>query len=965
MKKQFTFAAFCGIALATSVAGATDPAEEYKNVLGEGASHATLTVTWGDGHSIDNLASAVKFDGEATVASIIAEALKSDPRFYALQDSEGTIVAYGFDTDGDNSAAVPVDGTALELTDGVATAEADADLTTAAGSALYDHWCVNSNKSVWAVEINGAEASLASAILDGDAVSLVYGSAETGEAFYLRPADQEGVWMAPTVAFDTAVDYTESTSGTKTFKKTVPFIANIIDRSTLYSSYVAFHVYAEDGVTDATTMGVSGNYRYGKDGNNMSATITVTAAGNTVIEPYIQRGSYGNVQETPTDEPTKVTVTVANPVTGIRWEGWPADGVFELLDMVAFRAYVEPDNADFTTINYETSDPKNAVVFVNSRYPVDMLNCFKVGEYTITAKTPDGSISDAKEFTVADRDRTPSDDGYTDGIFWLNEEWYGHANGSINYIKPDGSIMHHAYEMQNPGMGFGATSQYAILYGGKLIVMSKQAKDPGDPRTGGGRLVVIDAYTMKRLASWDELSSTTGGDGRACVGVTPHKVYIGAAGGIGILNLDNLTYTPDAISDMPTGGSSYSKQYGDMVSDGKYVYIVRQSDGLVIIDSENDKYVKTIANTGIQGVTRTADGRIWFVDLKSSKSTLYNVDTETLEVAEQYVLPGTVSCDWGSWRSTKFFAAKRSNKLFWASMVGSSWSPSAAQLYMWDMDADTTPESLTPIIESTDDRWPMHDIYEDKAVKQVPYGSMCFDDRTDKLLWACAMQPKINTDYMYTWYNYTDIESGDIESVRVYPDYFYFPALPMIPDKHLPALVNPDMRVEMAMSAEEPTEIDLYEAIDDMDGANKFINFSLVSEPAATDSEAATNPVSAEILDGKLLLTPQALGETSVKLIAESNGREAEISIPVTVTDSGSSIANTAADMDGKMFDFDGRVLTLSGYEGVTVGIYDINGREAMRITPDSSYYSCALDLPAGVYALSADGGHRFKFMVK
>lgn len=49
----------------------------------------------------------------------------------------------------------------------------------------------------------------------------------------------------------------------------------------------------------------------------------------------------------------------------------------------------------------------------------------------------------------------------------------------------------------------------------------------------------------------------------------------------------------------------------------------------------------------------------------------------------------------------------------------------------------------------------------------------------------------------------------------------------------------------------------------------------------------------------------------------------------------------------------------------MTVGIYDINGREAMRITPDSSYYSCALDLPAGVYALSADGGHRFKFMVK
>lgn len=965
MKKQFTFATFCGLALAASVAGATESAEQYKNVLGEGSSHATLTVTWGDGHSIDNLTSAVKFDGEATVASIIAEALKSDPRFYALSDSEGTIVAYGFDTDGDNSAAVTIGDTALELTDGVATAEAEADLTTAAGSALYDHWCVNTDEAVWTVKINGAEATLASPILDGAAISLVYGSAETGEAFYLRPADQEGVWMAPTVAFDTAVDYTESTSGTKTFKKTVPFIANIIDRSTLYSSYVAFHVYAEDGVTTSTTMSVSGNYRYGKDGNNMSATVTVRAAGNAVIEPYIQRGSYGNVQETPTDEPTKVTVNVANPVTGIRWEGWPENGTFELLDMVSFRAYVEPEDADFQTLSYESSDPTYAKVFVNSRYPVDMLNCFKEGEYTLTAKVPDGSVSDTKTFTVVDRDRTPSDDEYKDGIFWLNEEWFGHANGSINYIKADGTLMHHAYEMQNKNMGFGATSQFAILYAGKLIVMSKQQKDGGDPRDGGGRLVVADAYTLKRLASWDVISNASAGDGRACVGVNPHKVYIGACGSIGVLNLDDLTYDPEGVTGLPSDGATYSKQYGDMACDGKYVYVVRQSTGLVVIDAETDEFVKTIENTGIQGVTRTADGRVWFVDYKSPQSTIYSVDPETLEVADQYVLPGTVSCDWGSWRSTKFFAAKRSNKLFWATMVGSSWSPSAAQLYMWDMDVDATPESLTPIIESTDDRWPMHDIYEDKTVKQVPYGSMGFDDRTNKLLWACSMQPKINTDYMYTWYNYTDIETGDIESVRIYPDYFYFPALPMIPDKHLPALVNPDMKVELTMGVEEPAQIDLYEAIDDMDGANKFINFSLVSEPAATDGEAATNPVSVELVDDKLLLTPQALGETSVKLIAESNGREAEISIPVTVSDSGSSITNTAADMDGKMFDFDGRVLTLSGYEGVTVGIYDINGREAMRITPDSSYYSCALDLPAGVYALSADGGHRFKFMVK
>lgn len=101
----------------------------------------------------------------------------------------------------------------------------------------------------------------------------------------------------------------------------MPIIANVITKDKLYGQYIAFHVYAADGVTTANTISVSGNYRYGKDGNNMSANVTVTAGGNAVIEPYIQRGSYGNITETPTDERTSVEVTVANPVTGIRWEG--------------------------------------------------------------------------------------------------------------------------------------------------------------------------------------------------------------------------------------------------------------------------------------------------------------------------------------------------------------------------------------------------------------------------------------------------------------------------------------------------------------------------------------------------------------------------------------------------------------------------------------------------------------------
>ncbi len=150
-----------------------------------------------------------------------------------------------------------------------------------------------------------------------------------------------------------------------------------------------------------------------------------------------------------------------------------------------------------------------------------------------------------------------------------------------------------------------------------------------------------------------------------------------------------------------------------------------------------------------------------------------------------------------------------------------------------------------------------------------------------------------------------------------------------------------------------------------MDGANKFIRFSLVNEAQVADDEDSTEPVAAEIKDGKLLLTPQKIGDTTVKLTAESNGREALISIPVYVADKGSSISDTAIGMDGKMFDLQGNVLILSGYEGVTVGIYDINGSQMIRFTPDSSYYSIALDLAQGVYAMGTDGAHRFKFMLK
>lgn len=945
MKRIFTITTLCAAMSALS-AGATEVPSAYKNMLGEGASHATLTVTWDDNHSIDNLASAVRFDGNMTVSALIAEALKSDPRFYALADSEGNAVAYGFDTDGDNSAAVTVGGAALTLADGVATADAGADLTTAAGSALYDHWRVNGDAGTWAVYVNGEKGSLSASIADGDAVNLVFEGAEAATlpsadaVFYLRPASQRGAWMMPAITFDTADGK----------QQTFPFIANVIDKSDLYGQYINFNITDKEGAS-TTTMTSYGNYRYGSNGNNMSVRLTAAAQGDVVIIPYVQTGEYKAETHYPADVPTVVTMKVANPVTDLGIRDWPAaDGEtanITLYDVINFRAYAIPENADFGTVVYSIDDPEAAEIYAQSRYDFDMFISHKQGDFVMTASVPGTDIKKEYKIHVSDRDRVKPDN-YTDGTFWLSEEWFGHTNGSINYVRPDYSVLMRAYEQANPSEGFGATSQFGMIYAGKLFVTSKQQKDGGDPRPGGGRLVVADAYTMQKLASFDFLGADkdkTSADGRAMVGVNPHKVYVGSSSRIGVLNLDDLTYNPEGIEGMPTDGSAYSKQYGDMVCDGRYVYVARQSTGLIVIDAEADKYVTTIPNTTIQGVARTADGRVWMVDYKSNKSTIYSIDPETLEIAEQYQLPAGVSCSWGSWRSTKFVAAKRSNKLIWNNN------------YVWDLDKDATPENVTPVLANSDDRWPLNL----KGGKQGVYGSVCYDDRSEQILWSGNQG--FGTDGRFTWYNFTDANNGDTRTVRVLPDYYFFPAIPIVPDKHLPALVNPDKRVEIMVDAEDPEEVDLYSIIDDMDGANRHIRFSLVDEPQTADESDDSKIADVALNDGKLTITPLHAGETSVKINAESNGREALITLPVFVSDHGSSISDM--DMDGRMFDIRDNELILSGYQGVTVSIYDVNGRELNRFVPDSNYYTFILDLKSGVYAMSADDGHRFKFMIR
>ena len=220
---------------------------------------------------------------------------------------------------------------------------------------------------------------------------------------------------------------------------------------------------------------------------------------------------------------------------------------------------------------------------------------------------------------------------YTKGIIWVNEDWYGHQNSTVNYLlpdDPDGNYwQYRVIQAENPGKELGCTNQYGALWHGRLYLIAKQDKDPGASVTGG-RITVADARTLKILHQ-QSLIDPSGAqcDGRGFLGVDEHKGYISTSNGVWIFNLDSFTVegqvegsaNPNAGGDNdrpntdPTG-SLYHGQSGMMVMAAGRVFVAHQQYGLLVVDPEKDKVIKVISmdivepGAGIGSVVRAKKG---------------------------------------------------------------------------------------------------------------------------------------------------------------------------------------------------------------------------------------------------------------------------------------------------------------------------------------------------------------------
>ncbi len=694
-----------------------------------------------------------------------------------------------------------------------------------------------------------------------------------------------------------------------------------------------------------------------------SATITAASTWNPEIKAEFE-----------------IVSALRHPVTDFAIKGVDGDVIIlnpkQMIGVIADPVPADADIPDFNvTLTDNGTDRTDYIATMykvnywdenNTRLQFYELSGHRSGECTLTLTSTDGSnVSKTYTVRVEEQDRTPIENGYVDGTLIINEEWFGHTNGGMNYITPEGEMMYQVYERENPGMSFGCTSQYAAIWADKLIAISKQAADGGDPLPGGGRVVVADAKSLKRIGSIDDLifgDETKSADGRAVVGATPDKVYVGTSNGIYIVDLDEVKVIGKITAFDESGSSGadlYSGQIGDMIHAGKYVFGIKQNTGGFAIDTETDRVVKNYPYQTVQGVTQTADGHVWLAAVSNGRGRFICIDPETLDEVEDMsvTLPEGMSyptCSWGAWRNTPFVGCHSRNTIWFSAGGGIAGGSSTDKYYGWDVGTD--PAALVPVFDMGAENL----VGSNPRVKQKTYGSLRYDDRSGELI-VMTTEDSSSGHYRYNWTHFINPETGEIVRTIALRPYYWFQAFAVFPDKHS-AVINLE-NINLDVNDGE-TVIDLTEYVSDADNIDSNIKLSLVGQPSFSYSATAETPHAAVTLSGKTLtVSPLSAGTHYFTLAAESNGRTVSKSVTVNIGDISTGLSEVAS--LNRSVTCDGERIFVRGFSGENLSVYDVAGRMIHSFVVDSDSYLFDFGQHHGIYVIRTESNFSTKVIIK
>ena len=542
--------------------------------------------------------------------------------------------------------------------------------------------------------------------------------------------------------------------------------------------------------------------------------------------------------------------------------------------------------------------------------------------YLFLYEKADGSRPDyTGAVAVEPYEQAPVD--YTQGLFLVNEDWYGWDNGTVNFLTSDGRWVYRAFRRENPGETLGMTTQYGAIYGGRFFFVSKQANSTAGTSTGG-RLVVADALTLKKVAAFDEIR----GDGRAFVGVDEHTAYIGTSSGITRLDLESMSLGEE-IAGTASEGGLYAGQIGAMVRAGGYVFAAKQAVGVLVIDATTHTLYTTIDLPTISTLTLGRDGGVWAADATS----LVRIDVATLETRSR-LLPDDcrVSSTWGAWNAGSLCAAYRNNFLYFANEKGNQIARYHIPTDELDADFFTLPD-------------------QNKAyVQQFQGAGLRVDPRNDHLI-VTATQSGYLSHYMNNWVHVVDGLSGELLGTVELEPYYWFPALPVFPDNEAPVIALAD---ELSVG-EEPVKVSLLEVVSDADN----LSAAIVSTVEVEDTSIAT----ARISGYDLTVSGVKPGDTWLTLTVNSNGKKATRTVDVQVTEASGIDEAMCTAVEAWPNPVHDR-LTIVAVDGSVFGLVDLRGIPVCRGVVSGG--KAAVDLSSiapGIYVLTVQNGGSVKNM--
>jgi len=324
---------------------------------------------------------------------------------------------------------------------------------------------------------------------------------------------------------------------------------------------------------------------------------------------------------------------------------------------------------------------------------------------------------------------------YENGFYIVNEGWFGHGAGTVSFYRYDtNQIEDSVFVKENPGKNLEpatSTLDFGTIYKEKLYLVTKV----------GGPVVVADAYSMKEL---NRIPAQGGNDWRTFVGIDDNRGLLSSQKGLYVVDLNTL--------EVGTQISGITGQVGDMIKAGNYIFVLSQSQGLVVLSASTFAVVKKIAGMQV-GFAKTKDGAVWV----AGGTTLHRIDPATLEYT-QIDVPFTIYGSWGAWHPGSIAASANDNTVYLAR--NGSWS-GGKEIYRYNGTASSIQSPFITI----------------PAGKELYGAGLGFDAHLNQVV-VTTVKSGYGSNYSVNDLYFYDPQTGAEKKNLNYTGYF-FPAVPV------------------------------------------------------------------------------------------------------------------------------------------------------------------------------------------